>query len=55
MTYLYDLFRLAMMKEGGQATFIITSVLAYTDAGLGFVIPPGATLNFEVELFKVNP
>ena len=32
MTYLYDLFRLAMMKEGGKTTFIIPSDLGYTDA-----------------------
>jgi FKBP-type peptidyl-prolyl cis-trans isomerase len=45
---------LAMMKEGGKATLVIPSDLAYGDAGSGEVIPPGATLKFEVELFKVN-
>lgn len=45
---------LAMMKEGGKATLVIPSELAYGDAGSGEVIPPGATLKFEVELFKVN-
>eukprot|EP00980_Cylindrotheca_fusiformis_P015910 scaffold4658_cov118-Cylindrotheca_fusiformis.AAC.16 len=44
---------LAMMKEGGKATLVVPSVLAYGDAGSGDVIPPGATLKFEVELFKV--
>lgn len=48
-------FRLAMMKEGGKATLIIPSDLAYGDAGSGGAVPPGATLKFEVELFKVNP
>merc|ERR1712071_56903 len=45
---------LAMMKEGGKATLIIPSDIAYGDAGSGDTIPPGATLKFEVELFKVN-
>ena len=41
------------MKEGGKATLIIPSDIAYGDAGSGDAIPPGATLKFEVELFKV--
>jgi FKBP-type peptidyl-prolyl cis-trans isomerase len=45
---------LAMMKEGGKATLVIPSHLAYGDAGSGDTIPPGATLKFEVELFKVS-
>eukprot|EP00816_Leptocylindrus_hargravesii_P011531 CAMPEP_0196808796 /NCGR_PEP_ID=MMETSP1362-20130617/8789_1 /TAXON_ID=163516 /ORGANISM="Leptocylindrus danicus, Strain CCMP1856" /LENGTH=210 /DNA_ID=CAMNT_0042183267 /DNA_START=173 /DNA_END=805 /DNA_ORIENTATION=+ len=45
---------LAMMKEGGKATLVIPSDLAYGDAGTGDAIPGGATLKFEVELFKVN-
>ena len=45
---------LAMMKEGGKATLVIPSDLAYGDAGSGETIPPGATLMFEVELFKVS-
>jgi FKBP-type peptidyl-prolyl cis-trans isomerase len=44
----------AMMKEGGKATLVVPSDLAYGDGGSGDTIPPGATLKFEVELFKVN-
>mmetsp|Transcript_10693 Transcript_10693/g.11760 ORF Transcript_10693/g.11760 Transcript_10693/m.11760 type:complete len:252 (+) Transcript_10693:56-811(+) len=44
---------LSMMKEGGKATLVIPSDLGYGDAGSGDTIPPGATLIFEVELFKV--
>ena len=45
---------LALMKEGGKATLVIPSDLAYGDGGSGDTIPPGATLKFEVELFKVS-
>jgi len=45
---------LAMMKVGGKATLVIPADLGYGDAGSGDTIPPGATLKFEVELFKVS-
>lgn len=43
---------LQLMKEGGKATLICPSDIAYGDAGSGDVIPPGATLKFG-KLFRV--
>jgi FKBP-type peptidyl-prolyl cis-trans isomerase len=45
---------IALMKEGGKATLIIPSKLAYKDQGAGEVIPPYSTLSFEVELVEVE-
>ncbi len=43
-----------MMKTGGKAKLTCPSAIAYGARGAGGVIPPNATLVFEVELLAVN-
>ncbi len=44
----------AMMKVGGAAKLTCPSAIAYGSRGAGNVIPPNATLVFEVELLAVR-
>jgi FKBP-type peptidyl-prolyl cis-trans isomerase len=44
---------LQKLKVGGKARLICPAALAYGDRGAGGEIPPGATLDFEVELLEI--
>jgi len=45
---------LQKMKVGGKAKLVCPAKIAYGDQGAGDVIPPGATLMFEIELLGIK-
>lgn len=43
------------MKPGGKRTLMIPSRYGYGPRGAGGVIPPGASLVFDIELIQIQP
>jgi FKBP-type peptidyl-prolyl cis-trans isomerase FkpA len=46
---------LQLMKVGGKARVVCPASLAYGDRGAPGAIPPGATLDFQIELLDIMP
>jgi FKBP-type peptidyl-prolyl cis-trans isomerase FkpA len=42
------------MKVGGKAKLTCPAATAYGERGAGSLVPPNATLNFDVELLAIE-
>ena len=42
------------MRVGGRRRLTLAPELAYGENGYGHLVPPGATLIFEIELLKIH-
>ena len=44
----------AQLSDGGDLRWMVAPAVAYGDSGAGNVIPPGATLVFDIDLVAVE-